>query len=151
MKRLAVIGVVLSLCCLFTMPSLAADEDAAVSLVKKAAAVFKEKGSEYALKVVNTMGPFREGPVYVFAVSMNGEVLAHPANRKLVGKQLIDFKDTKGKEFVREFIAVAKDPGEGWVEYHWKRHGENEGTLKRTYVMKVPGEDILLGAGYYVK
>ena len=151
MKRSALIGIVVLLCCMCAMPCLADNEEAAVRLVKKAAATFSEKSTDYTLKLLNTMGTFREGPVYVFAVSFDGMVLAHPANRKLVGKKLLDFKDTKGKEFVKEFTAVAKDPGAGWVEYSWRRHGEKEGTLKRTYIMRVPGKDFYVGAGYYVE
>lgn len=152
MKRLALIGVVVSLCCLYAVTCMADDQDVAKSLVDKAVASFQEKGKDYTIKLLNTMtGPFRKGPIYVFAVSMDGVTLSHPTNKKLRNMNVLKLKGTKGKEFIKEFIKVANDPGSGWVEYYWKRHGEKDGTLKRSYIRKVPGQDILVGAGYYIK
>ncbi|MFC1836193.1 cache domain-containing protein [Thermodesulfobacteriota bacterium] len=127
-------------------------EEQIKSLVDKAAATFKEKGRDYTLKLIGTIsGPFRKGELYVFAVSTDNLMLAHPANRKLVGKDMTDFKGAKGKQLFKEFNKVAMEQGSGWVEYYWLRHGEQEPTLKRSYIKKVPDEDIYVGGGYYIK
>ena len=129
----------------------AADQEAVVkTLVEKAAASFQLKGRDHALKLISSLdGGFRKGSVYTFAVSMEGVTLSHPANRRLIGRNVINLKGANGKEFIKDFIAVARDPGSGWVEYWWPRHGEKEPSLKRSYIMKVPKYDILVGAGYY--
>lgn len=57
---------------------------------------------------------------------------------------------TKGKLFIQEMVAKAKDPGYRWVEYYWKRHGEKQGTLKRAYTLGMPNENLYLAAGYYL-
>jgi signal transduction histidine kinase len=120
------------------------------TLVEKAAASFEIKGKDHALKLISSLdGGFRKGSIYTFAVSMEGITLSHPANRKLIGRNVINIKGANGKEFMKDFIAVAKYPGSGWVEYWWPRHGEKEASLKRSYIMKVPNYDILVGAGYY--
>lgn len=121
-------------------------------MVESAIAKFKEKGVDYTLKLLNaSSGPFRNGPLYVFAADFKGVNLAHPAKRSLVGKNAWKLQGAKGKYLVQEMIKVAKDPGKGWVEYWWMRTGEDEPVLKRAYVERVPGEDIWLGAAYVVE
>ena len=152
MRRFTVIAVLAGFV-VFTSFSVACADEAAIvqDLVNKAAATFAAKGKDYALKLINARGPFAKGALYVFAVNMDNVLVAHPYNKKIVGKHLGNMKDARGKLFVQAFNKVARDPGEGWVEYHWRRHGEKDGTLKRSYIKRIPGEDIFLGAGYYIK
>jgi cytochrome c len=134
-----------------TMP-LADQESDTVQLVESAAKLFQEKGKDYAIRLLNTTsGPFRKGEIYVFAMNFDGVMLAHAANRDLVGLSQATMRDGKGDLLFPPMVGVAKNPGSGWTEYYWLRHGEKEPTLKRTYIKRVPGEDILLGAGFYVK
>lgn len=121
-------------------------------LVEKATATFAEKGTDYTLKLIGSInGPFFKKSTYVLAGSLNADVLAHPALKSLVGKNLMQLKDARGTFFVKEFVRVATGPGAGWVEYWWTKTGEKEPLLKKTYVMRVPGQDIFLAAGYYLK
>jgi cytochrome c len=132
--------------------ALADQESEAVQLVENAAKVFQDKGKDYAIKLLNTSsGPFRKGELYVFAMNFDGVMLAHAANRDLVGSSQASLRDGKGDLIFPSMLAAAKGPGSGWTEYYWLRHGEKEPTLKRTYIKRIPGEDILLGAGFYVK
>ncbi|HMK34113.1 MAG TPA: cache domain-containing protein [Desulfomonilaceae bacterium] len=152
MKKLAyyLLGALLVLCA--ASIALADQAEEVKEMVDKAADLFAEKGNDYALKLLNSSsGPFRKGEVYVFAINMEGITLAHPVNRDLVGQSVMDLKDANGKFFSREFIEVAKTQGAGWVDYWWLRHGEKEPTLKRSYIRNVPGQNVVIGAGYYVK
>ena len=128
-----------------------ADQDKdSKELVEKSIQFFSEKGKDYSLKVVGASnGPLRkEGGLYVFAFAFDGTGLAHPYNRDLLGPQW-SLQDTKGKHFVQEFVKVAKEQGSGWSEYYWNKPGETKPVLKKTFIMRVPGEEILVGCGYY--
>ncbi len=46
--------------------------------------------------------------LYVMVYNMSGTVLAHGANPKMVGKDMIDFKDVDGKLFIKERMELAK-------------------------------------------
>lgn len=155
MKRLGNLYMLIALIFLFGAGTAPADQAEEVkALVEKAAATFKEKGRDYTLRLINIpRGPFMKGSIYVFAGNGEGICLAHPANRKLVGINLRQFKDAKGKLFVEEMLNVVKQTGAGWTEYWWLRHGEKEPTLKRTYVLKVPDQpdELFVCGGYYVK
>ncbi len=55
--------------------------------------------------------------IYVVVYDLNGKVLAHGQNPKQVGKELLEFKDADGKEFVKERVELAKSKGKFWQDY----------------------------------
>jgi cytochrome c len=149
MKRLLFVLAIVLLAC----PAFAGGEDqAVVDLVNKALEIFKTQGKEQAIKVLNaSAGPLRKGALYAFAVDFTGRNLSHPVMADLRGKDTWGQQDAKGRFIIQEFIKIAKEQGQGWSEYWWMRVNETSPTLKKTYIKRVPGEDILVGCGYYVK
>ncbi len=149
MKKLALVMLVLA----FAGQACAeGDDQLVIGLVDKAVEIFKTQGKEQAIKVLNaSAGPLRKGSIYAFAVDFTGHNLSHPVQEDLRGKDTWEQQDAKGKFIVQDFIKIAKQQGQGWSEYWWLRVNETTPTLKKTFIKKVPGEDILVGAGYYVK
>lgn len=158
LRRCTVRGVV-SLCfaiaiaCLSPAQACADDAQDCKALVERAAEMFKQQGKEAALKAIDSNnGALVKGELYVFALSsVDNAMLAHPHEKTLKRLKMDNFKDSNGKEFFKEFREVAVNKGSGWVEYTWAKPGAKEPSPKRSYIMKVPGEDIYIGAGYYVK
>ncbi len=129
-----------------------ADDQMAVGLVDKALEIFKAQGKDQALKVCNaSSGPLRKGALYVFVLDFKGQFVAHPVQADLRGQDGWELQDAKGKFITQEFIKIAKEQGQGWSEYWWLRVNENSPTLKKTYIKRVPGQDLLVACGYYVK
>jgi len=128
-----------------------ATKDECVAKVKAAAAMIKEQGLEAALSKINDpASEFTWKDSYVFVLdSETAKVLAHPAVPKLVGKEQSGLKDSNGKMFFLEFINVGDEKGEGWVDYTWPKPGETAPSPKTTYVYKVPGMNVIVGAGIY--
>jgi signal transduction histidine kinase len=50
---------------------------------------------------------------------------------------------------VKEMVDVAKDKGEGWVEYMYPKPGEDAPSKKISYIYRVPGQNLFVGAGIY--
>lgn len=125
--------------------------DEAVALVKKAAAYLKENGKEKAFAEFNKSdGSFVDRDLYIFAYSANGEGtnLAHGANPKLIGKNLLDLRDADGKAIVKNFIEAGNSKaGNGWVDYKWPNPVTKAVEPKTSYVEKVG--DVILGSGVY--
>ena len=48
---------------------------------------------------------------------LDGKVLAHGANDKLVGKDMIDATDVDGKLFVKERVDMARKNATFWQDY----------------------------------
>jgi len=119
-------------------------------LVENGVAFIREKGLDHAVKVFSARrSPFIDGEMYIFALSMNNVMLAHPYSPDLIGKNQNDTLDTKGKRLFALFKQVAENEGSGWVDYWWPKPGEQGDFAKRSFIKKVPGENAYIGAGYY--
>lgn len=153
MTRLIVLCVALGAAFMWPEYGCADAEPDCRELVERAAAMFKNQGKENALKAIDSKnGPFIKGELYVFALTSTDNVmLAHPWEKTLKRLKMENFKDSRGKAFFKQFRDVAINSGSGWVEYTWAKPGTDEPSPKRAFIMKVPGEDIYIGAGYYVK
>jgi cytochrome c len=137
----------------FSLPAYASDLDKEAKCLKiaeKAEFFVREKGTEYALKVFSaSKGPFIDGELYVFCCSMDGVMLAHPYRRDWVGRNVADYTDTKGKPVFKEFSRVAGLEGSGWVNYLWKKPGEEGEFPKTTYIRRLAASDLYVGVGFY--
>lgn len=126
----------------------AAPKDDAMDLVNKAVVHVKEVGKDKALASLNDpKGPFVKGELYVFAYNLQGVIIAHPMNAKLVGKDMTEVKDSDGKYFTKEFIATANGPGKGWVDYNWTNPVSKKIEAKSSYLVKAG--DMFVGCGIY--
>jgi len=47
--------------------------------------------------------------MYVFAYDLNAVMMAHPVNPKMIGKNLFNETDSKGKLFRKEIVELAKN------------------------------------------
>ena len=129
-----------------------ATADEAIALVKKGVEFVKKNGKEKALaEFSNPNGQFVKGELYFFVYSTNGDgiVLAHGQNQKMIGRHLIDMKDTDGVYLIKESTKVANSPeGKGWVNYRWPNSVTQKVEPKRSYIERVG--DIWIGCGIYV-
>lgn len=134
-------------------PALASDSgsaDEAVAQVKKAAAFIKANGQEKAFAAFNDPnGGFKDRDLYIVAMDFTGKMLAHGANAKLIGKNLMELRDSEGKYFVKEYLAFSQTKGSGWVDFKWPNPVSKEIEQKSLYVEKVG--DIVVGCGIYKK
>ncbi|MEC4722095.1 cache domain-containing protein [Noviherbaspirillum sp. CPCC 100848] len=122
----------------------------ATAIVKKAVAYIKDNGKDKAFAEFNNpTGAFTKGELYVFVSDMQGKMLSHGANSKLIGKNLIELKDADGKLFVKDYTDLAKTKGSGWVDYKWVNPNSKAIDKKSTYVEKA--DDVIVGAGIYKK
>jgi len=68
----------------------------------------------------------------------------------MIGKTLLDLKDSDGKPFIREFIAVGQSSaGRGWVDYKWTNPVTKKVEAKTSYIVRLVGTDVVLGVGVY--
>jgi signal transduction histidine kinase len=120
----------------------------AEALVKKAIAFIKANGKDKAFaEFGNPKGQFTMKDLYIFVYDMNGKVLAHGQNPKMVGKEMIDMKDADGKEFVKERVEIAKSKGKGWQDYKFTNPQTKQIEPKSSYIEKY--EDMIVGCGVY--
>ncbi|MCP4397770.1 MAG: sodium:calcium antiporter [bacterium] len=160
MKRTVI--TILAACCVFLTGILSVqgqeeDEKAkfeeVMNMVKKSAEFLSEKGKDGFPEINDPEGPWVKEELYVFVLGLKGDeqgvVIAHP-REGLVGKNFLRVKDSKGKIFTAEFLSIAEsESGEGWSEYWWPKLKDATPEPKLSYIMKVPGQDMLVGVGLY--
>ena len=125
-------------------------KEEAKSLANVALAHIKKVGNDQAFKDFTTdKANWSKKDLYVFAMDAKGLTLAHGANEKLVGKNMMELKDQNGKMFVREITDLAAAKGEGWVDYDWAHPVTKKIEGKSTYVKRIPGFDGSVSVGTY--
>ena len=122
----------------------------AEALVKKAVTLIKTNGAEKAFaEFSDPKGKFVNGDLYIFVYDLNGKCVAHGGNPKMVGKDLIDLKDSDGKAFVKERIELATKKGKGWQDYKFTNPVSKSIESKKAYIEKV--DKYIVGSGAYSK
>jgi signal transduction histidine kinase len=125
-------------------------KEEAKALANAALAHIKKVGNDQAFKDFTTdKANWSKKDLYVFAMDAKGLTLAHGANEKLVGKNMMELKDQNGKMFVREITDLAASKGEGWVDYDWAHPVTKKIEGKSTYVKRIPGFDGSVSVGTY--
>ena len=146
----ACFGFLIAICFGVSVAQEKATKDECLAKVKEAAALIREVGFEAAkVKLADRNGAFVWKDSYVFVEDMDGTVLVHPVTPKLEGKSLRGISDSNGKMFNAEIVQLAASAGEGWVSYMWPRPNEKEPSSKMSYVYRVPGQNLILVAGFY--
>ena len=127
----------------------AADNPAdAIAIVDKGLSYVQKNGKDALIKEINNKNPdFIKGDIYLYVRAMDGTVLAHPINPKLVGKNMVTLPDGNGKLFRKEIIELAQTKGKGWVDYRYNNPVTKEMEDKSTYIVR--SGDVILEAGIY--
>jgi len=115
MRKVAVIALVIMASVVLAASVMAesATKEECIANCKEAAQLITEKGLDAALPELNKKdGKFVWKDSYVFVMDFAGTHLTHPLRPEVVGKNVIEFKDSNGKFVVKEFIEVAKTKGE---------------------------------------
>ena len=123
----------------------------AEAMVKRAAAHIGAVGPEkaYADFTEGKTG-FREKDLYVIVYSLGGKNLAHGANKRLVGQELIGMKDPDGKPLNQMIVDVAKSPaGAGWTDtFKFRSPTTDKLQTRKVYVQRVG--DTAVGTGVFL-
>lgn len=123
-------------------------KDEAVAMVKKAIELIKANGNEKAFEEIsNPSGQFVDRDLYVVVYDMSGKCLAHGANQKMIGRDLLDNKDVDGKEFMKERVEMMKTQASGWQDYKFRNPVNNQIEPKSMYVERAG--DLIVGCGVY--
>lgn len=161
MSYKSIFGVLALVFLLFSAPIMAAEElvkqessaDVAASkraqtLLQNAVSYYKKNGNR-SLKAFSSTGKFIDGEYYVYVLSLKGVMLASGGSSAgLIGRDVTDMVDARGKPFFREMIDGAASAGSGQVEYRWLNRIDNKVERKITYYQRV--NDKILAVGFYI-
>ena len=125
-----------------------ATEDRAQALAERAAAFLKSRGAAAALPAFTgrTHG-FGTGDLYVFVFYLHGTMLASGGWPEHVGVNVFG-PDGAGGPYARIRRRALSGPGRGWVRYNWYSPCTRSMQPKMTYVIRVGG--YIVGVGAYM-
>jgi signal transduction histidine kinase len=120
----------------------------AQAMLAKAVEFYKANGQAKAFAAFDdTKGKFVDRDLYIYVSDMNAKILSHGANPALIGKTLIDLKDSDGKAFMKELVDKAKASASGSVDYKWTNPTTKKVEAKTVFYQKVG--DVILACGAY--
>lgn len=133
-------------------PALAKTGDAtkeeAVDMVKRGVAAVQSMGADKAYAEFSTPnGKWVDRDLYLAVFRLDGTSLAHGANPKQIGVNLMDRKDIDGKEFIRERMEMAKTKTTFWQDYKFVNPTSKKIEQKTMYCEKVT--DTVVCGGVY--
>ena len=116
--------------------------------VQDAIALYENAGKVPLLReIADSKGRFVSGDRYIFALDVNGTMLAHPTEPALTGRNLMDLVDSDGNTFIRKIVGTAKNKGYGYGDYKWHTPGTNDELDKTVFFERIDG--IILCNGFY--
>ncbi len=157
MKSSATLLIILLMTLIFSSTVFAEPSTATVAecieMTKAAAAMIEQDQDAALAEIAKRDGKFVWKDSYVFAMNLHGQMLAHPMMPGLMKmKSLLGTPDknpTQPKMLFADFVLLAGTKGEGWVDYMWPKPDSTEPARKETYIYRVPGTSIFVGAGIY--
>ncbi|WP_407947553.1 methyl-accepting chemotaxis protein [Paraburkholderia polaris] len=126
------------------------DRDDAMALVDAAITHADQSGMEDLSQEINNLASrkFADRDLYLVVARLDGEIVAHGGNPRLVGLDTRKLNDADGKAFGTQLLAVSKTRGSGWVDFRFAHPVTREIKSKSAYVKRY--RDFFVSCGFYV-
>lgn len=120
----------------------------AEAMVNKGVAFIKANGKDKAYaEISNKAGQFIDRDLYLTVYRNDGMVMAHGANEKMIGHNLVGLKDIDGKEFVKERLELAKTKSSFWQDYKFTNPVSKKVEPKAMFCESL--DDVIVCGGIY--
>ncbi len=164
LKYLAAVLLILCLTGTASAVDVNKESDFVQEKVREVYQLIDEQGLDEAISQVSDPGgDFHWGSDYVYLMDLEANILAHPTQHSLIGRNLLGLRDpvTGVPFFVDMFEHVNSNVNaDGWLEYNWAKPdgkggfilneaGERKPFLKRCYYLRK--DDVVIFAGFYLE
>jgi signal transduction histidine kinase len=120
----------------------------AEAMVKKGVAYITANPRDKAMAdITDKTGQFVDRELYLTVYKMDGTALAHGANAKFVGKNMIDLRDGEGKEHIRERMEMAKTKSTFWQDFKFINPVNKKIEPKQMYCERA--DELIVCGGIY--
>lgn len=120
--------------------------DAAKYWVSTAVSYYRAQEKEKSLVAFsNPKGQFSSGDMYVFALNLDGIIIAHGADKRYIGRNFMEISNSKGEKYFQDVISTVNQKGHGIVEYWWTNPSTQRVEPKNVYFEK--NDDIIICSG----
>ena len=91
-----------------------------------------------------------DGGNYFWINDYHPRMVMHPKSPELNGTDISSKEDPNGKRLFVEMTEIAKNQGNGYVDYIWDKPGSSKPVPKISYVKSIPEWEWVVGTGIYV-
>ena len=120
----------------------------AEAMVKRGVAFIKATPRDKAMaEITDSKGQFVDRELYLTVYKMDGTAMAHGANAKFVGKNMMDLRDGNGKEHIRERMEMAKTKSAFWQDFTFLNPVNKKIEPKQMYCEK--SDELVVCGGIY--
>ncbi len=117
-------------------------------MVKKGVVHIKANPRDKAMAdITDKKGTFVDRELYLTVYKLDGTALAHGANEKFVGKNMIELRDADGKEHIRERMDLAKTKSTFWHDFKFVNPVTKKMEPKSMYCERA--DDLVVCGGIY--
>ena len=74
---------------------------------------------------------YNDGRGYIFINNINGVNLLQPLNKDIEGKNLLEYTDAKGYQYMKKISDTIKNKTEAYDEYYWYKSKDDKNTYKK--------------------
>ena len=121
----------------------------AEAMVKRGVAFIKANPRDKAMAdITDPKGAFVDRELYLTVYKMDGTALAHGANPKFVGKNMIELRDGNGKEHIRERMELAKTKNAFWQDFTFINPVNKKMEPKQMYCERTDDMLVVCGGVY---
>jgi cytochrome c len=120
----------------------------AEAMVKRGVAFIKANPRDKAMaEITDSKGQFVDRELYLTVYKMDGTAMAHGANAKFVGKNMMDLRDGNGKEHIRERMEMARTKSAFWQDFTFLNPVNKKIEPKQMYCEK--SDELVVCGGIY--
>ena len=120
----------------------------AEAMVKKGVTSLKAGPRDKVLaEITDPKGPFVDRELDLTVYKMDGTALAHGANAKFVGKNMIELRDANGKEHIKERLELVKTRNTFWQDFTFLNPVNKKIEPKQMYCEKA--DELVVCGGIY--
>ena len=125
-----------------------ATKEQAVAMVQKAVSFIKAQGPDKGYAAIDDKsGQFVQGDLYIAVVGLDGTLLAYGGDGHRVGDNVMDLKDSDGKEVIKERVELAKKQPSFWQSYKFMNPVSKTVEPKQMYCERL--NETVVCAGIY--
>lgn len=148
MKKILMVSLIGFLCFSFASAQEKGTAREAKALLDRAIAYYIANSKDKAFAAFNnTKGKFVYSDLYIYVIDINGDILAHGGDAKLIGQHMIDLKDADGEKFIKAIVDETNHNNKGSRDYKWTNPLTRKIEKKSTFFERVG--DVIIICGYY--
>jgi len=120
--------------------------------LEKNGTLTREDAQKMACSAIGSIRYGTDKKDYFWITDMKPVMIEHPYRSDLNGKDLSDFRDSKGKIIFVEFVKAVSETGENYVDYMWQWNDDSTRIVpKLSYVRLFKPWGWIIGTGIYIE